>query len=170
MRSQTVADFEAFAEGFNQYAAEHPEEFDDIIFAGLLPLTGPDIFSSNLRVLISFAFAGASGLSGAAKEHFNNIPDPRQAEVEADGKIHTSYMDWDPLDGMVPTELREYIGSNAWAANGASNRTTGNAMLDMNPHLAVRSPLSPPLPQISPSPPTAGLLPPPPPPPAVQLV
>ena len=136
MSPQSLADFEAFAQGFNKYAAEHPVEFEDIAFKGLLPVSGRDIFSSNMRVLVSFAFAQTFTLQAAVQELFQNTPDPRQAEVEADGKIHLSYMDWDPLKGMVPEEFREYIGSNAWAANGASGRTTGNAMLNMNPHLA----------------------------------
>lgn len=136
MDPETIQKFDAFAAGFELYTQDFPGEYPrEEGFNQMLPMSGLDWFRTNLRVLFSFAFSGASSLQAEMEERWGNISDPHRAEREADGKIYASYLKWDPLAWTgIPDELREVIGSNAWAANGVKS-SNGNAMLNMNPHL-----------------------------------
>jgi acyl-homoserine-lactone acylase len=132
---ETKLKYDAFAAGFEAYTQQFPEEYPrDAGFNQMLPLSGLDWFRTNMRVLFSFSFSGAGSLQLSMEEKWNHVPDPRQAEREADGKAYTTYMKDDPLFWSgISDEDREVLGSNAWAING--KKSSGNPMLNINPHL-----------------------------------
>jgi len=136
MDTATILKYEAFATGFELYTQYFPDEYPrDEGFNQMLPMNGLDWFRTNYRVLYSIAFKKIGQLQIEMEKRWDNVSDPRRAEREAGGKTHTSFLKLDPLAWSgINEKLREVIGSNAWAVNSVKS-SSGNAMLNMNPHL-----------------------------------
>ncbi len=105
---------QAFADGFNDYAREHPERIADSLRV-VLPVTAGDVLAHGDRALFTFVAATGNqpplvGLAGLPPERPRAPPGPGGA------------------------------GSNTWAI-GASRSASGHAMLLQNPHLPWDPPL-----------------------------
>lgn len=105
---------EAFAAGVNAYGKAHPERLT-VESKQVLPLSALDILQHEEH-FVNFEFVAGRALM-----------EPRataSASVEA------------PESPFEPTNMDMQDGSNGWAI-GPSHTTSGNAMLLMNPHLAM---------------------------------
>jgi len=95
---------DAFAAGFNAYAADHLHEIDDT-WEAVLPVLPTDIVAHGIRTL-RFLFVGG-GARGVARQ-------------------------WQRGD-LTPVIPEPVAGSNGWTIS-PSNSASGNAMLVANPH------------------------------------
>eukprot|EP00999_Lentomonas_sp_LEN2_P002993 NODE_84_length_2418_cov_164.959843_g63_i0.p1 GENE.NODE_84_length_2418_cov_164.959843_g63_i0~~NODE_84_length_2418_cov_164.959843_g63_i0.p1 ORF type:complete len:764 (-),score=196.90 NODE_84_length_2418_cov_164.959843_g63_i0:126-2360(-) len=127
---ESTAKFEAFAQGFSQYAEEFPDSFQDV--QELLPLTGLDIFRANLRIIYTFCLSGSESFDFLEEAKSDGM----QEHLEKDNVYWASYHKLDLFAGLgLSDDLREVIGSNAWALNKNSGRTDGSTSVTSNPHL-----------------------------------
>jgi acyl-homoserine-lactone acylase len=97
---------DAFAQGINDYAAEHPDQISDEVKA-VLPVNGRDVLAHGQRVML-LSFITSPAL-------------PR-----------TINRRWNP--GQTASLPATTPGSNGWAI-GPSRSASGNALLLGNPHL-----------------------------------
>ena len=105
---------EAFAAGINAYAAKHPEKLSAEA-KQVLPISALDVIQ-HTHHFVNFEFVAS-----------NRLMDSRTADT-AELKM--------PESPYAPTNMDMQDGSNGWAI-GPSHTTSGNAMLLMNPHLAM---------------------------------
>lgn len=104
---------EAFAAGINAYAAKHPEKLSAEA-RQVLPITALDVVQ-HTHHFVNFEFVASSRLMTERSD---------TAELRM------------PESPYAPTNMDMQDGSNGWAI-GPSHTTSGNAMLLMNPHLAM---------------------------------
>ena len=97
---------DAFAQGINAYAEEHPDQISDEV-RPVLPVNGKDVLAHSQRVI-----------------HFSFVTSP--------GLLQIVNQQWDP--GQSARLSRETEGSNAWAI-GPSRSASSHALLLGNPHL-----------------------------------
>ena len=97
---------DAFAQGINAYAEEHPDQISDEV-RPVLPVNGKDVLAHSQRII-----------------HFSFVTSP--------GLLQIVNQQWDP--GQSARLSRETEGSNAWAI-GPSRSASSHALLLGNPHL-----------------------------------
>ncbi len=97
---------DAFAQGINAYAEEHPDQISDEV-RPVLPVNGRDVLAHSQRVIL-FSFVTSPGLLQRVNQQ------------------------WDP--GQSARLSRRTGGSNAWAI-GPSRSASSHALLLVNPHL-----------------------------------
>ncbi|MEZ2345991.1 penicillin acylase family protein [Terriglobus sp. RCC_193] len=102
---------EAFAAGINAYAAKHPDRLSAEA-KQVLPITALDVVQ-HTHHFVNFEFVAGSRLMDARNTETAALESP-----------------------FAPTNMDMQDGSNGWAI-GPSHTTSGNAMLLMNPHLAM---------------------------------
>jgi len=102
---ESVVAFDNFAQGFNDYAAQYPDEFSRV-FDLVLPVSGIDIFRAHLRVLYTFGFSGSSSYTLDFVKEFgeNPLKDSRAKE----GVTYAVDEDLDALS-VFPTQLNSAI-------------------------------------------------------------
>jgi acyl-homoserine-lactone acylase len=111
---------EAFAGGFNAYALEHPEAFDEAL-RPVLPVEPVDVLAHSIRA-IQYTFVSNAGAVRMAQR----VVAQRVADRGVGGRMGAL---------RLSSQARaSEIGSNAWAV-GPSRSASGNAMLLVNPHL-----------------------------------
>lgn len=108
---------DAFAAGFNDYAAAHPELIGDE-WAVVLPVQPTDLVAHGIRTLKYLFVAG--DWRRTAQIWQDSVP----VGVQHAAPLQTTY--------DTPSDITEF-GSNAWVI-GPSRSASGNAMLVANPH------------------------------------
>ena len=104
---------EAFAAGINAYAAKHPDKLSAEA-RQVLPITALDVVQ-HTHHFVNFEFVASNRL---------------MTERSDSAELHI------PESPYAPTNMDMQDGSNGWAI-APSHTTSGNAMLLMNPHLAM---------------------------------
>jgi acyl-homoserine lactone acylase PvdQ len=131
--AESIALCENFASGFNDYVYSHQDEVSEDLLV-VLPIDGLTVLQHGFHVLFLFTYAGADGMRTNFIENYNITSDPfYQKNVNAT-RHYASFHDYDLLHD-VPIELREFLGSNAWAVNSPKTAPGVTAMLVANPHL-----------------------------------
>lgn len=145
---ETLANYDAFAAGFNKYCADFAE-FCPAPFNGLLPLSGKDVFLGNWMTLYTFTFAGSKAVRDKTLEEGGWVLDERDAARFSDPSVvFAADSDHDILKWLeIPRDLLDddgvvldgVIGSNTWVINGEQKSDGKGAKIVMNPHLLFGS-------------------------------
>ncbi|AFL88407.1 penicilin amidase [Terriglobus roseus DSM 18391] len=124
--SQQIPEFrsylDSFAAGINAYAAAHPDKLSAEA-KQVLPITPLDVIE-HTQHFVNFEFVAGRALM-----------EPRNATRTAAASTETASLEM-PESPFAPTNMDMQDGSNGWAI-APSHSTSGNAMLLMNPHLAM---------------------------------